>query len=112
MQYLLIICHDDAFAPNEVLFEEIGTWIAEMEQCGIRLYGNPLRPADSAKTVRVRKGKVRVTNGAFADTEEKMCAYDLIECADMDEAVEAASKHPMAKVATIEVRPVWANIHN
>ncbi|MCG8527298.1 MAG: YciI family protein [Opitutales bacterium] len=54
----------------------------------------------------------QVTSGPFADSNEKVCAYELIECANMEEAVGNASRHPMAKVATIEVRPVWSELAN
>ncbi|MBI5409623.1 MAG: transcription initiation protein [Nitrospirae bacterium] len=107
MQFLLIICHDDDFRPSERLFSDIKTWIEEMSSRGIRVYGNPLRPADDAITVRVRNGKLARTNAPFANSTEKMCAYELMECGSIEEAVEVASKHPMAKAATIEVRQVW-----
>lgn len=110
MQYLLIICHDESFVPAESLFTDIAAWIKEMEGRGIRKYGNPLRPPDDAATVRVRKGKILVTDGPFADSKEKMCAYELLECATIEEAIDAASKHPMSKAATIEVRPVWGDL--
>ena len=107
MQYLLIISHDDSFAPTEALLQDIGSWIREMESRNIRVYGNPLRPAGDATTVRVRKGKVTLNKGPFADSKEKMCAYELIQCSNDEEAIEVASRHPMASAATIEVRPVW-----
>jgi len=107
MQFLLIICHDNDFRPTEELFSDIKSWIEEMSHRGIRVYGNPLRPADDAVTVRVRNGKLTRMNTPFANSSEKMCAYELIECGSIEEAVEVASKHPMAKAATIEVRPVW-----
>ncbi len=110
MQFLLIITHDDAFAPTETLLAEIDAWISKMKTMGIRKYGNPLQPPSEAKTVRVRKGKTTVTNGPFANSREKMCAYELLECASLDEAVDAASGHPMATAATIEVRPIWADL--
>ncbi|HWI66505.1 MAG TPA: YciI family protein [Symbiobacteriaceae bacterium] len=110
MRYLLIICHDESFAPAETLFGEIGAWIGEMVDRGIHIDGQPLRPPGDAMTVRVREGSVQVTKGPFADSREKMCAYHLLECGSLEEAVDAASRHPMAKVATIEVRPVWADI--
>lgn len=109
-QFLLIISHDEAFAPGETLVAEIFDWIADMERRGFRVHGNPLRPPGEAITVRVRKGKVTRKTGPFADSGEKMCAYELLACADIDEAVAAAARHPMAKVATIEVRPVWAEL--
>ncbi len=110
MQYLLIISHDDQFTPTESLINDIGLWIQEMEHRKIRVYGNPLRPPCDAVTVRVRKNGVNVTNGPFADSNEKMCAYELIECVSIEEAIEAASRHPMARAATIEVRPVWGEL--
>lgn len=112
MQYLMIICHDDEFTPTETLVPDIIAWVKEMENRGIRVYGNPLRPASDATTVRVRKGKLLRTNGPFANSEEKMCAYELIECESVEEAIDVASQHPMAKVATIEVRPVWSELTN
>ena len=110
MQYLLIISHDESFVPTETLIAGIVVWIHEMEGRGIRKYGNPLRPPSDAKTVRVREGKVMLTDGPFADTHEKIAAYELIECASLEEAIDAASRHPMAKAATIEVRPIWADL--
>lgn len=112
MQYLLIISHDDFFAPTETLFKSIGAWIKEMEHRGVRVYGNPLRPAGDATTVRVREREVVLKNGPFANSKEKMCAYELIECSSDEEAIEVASRHPMAKAATIEVRPIWNELAN
>jgi hypothetical protein len=107
MRYLLIICHDDTFSPTDTLVKEIGVWIKKMEGKGIRVYGNPLRPASDATTVRVRGGKMVRTKGPFSMSKEKMCAYELIECSSIEEAIDVASQHPMAKAATIEVRPIW-----
>jgi hypothetical protein len=110
MQYLLMICHDDAFRPTPALIADIHAWIGEMDNRGIRVCGNPLRPSGEAVTVRMREGKLTRTRGPFARSKEKMCAYELIECASVDEAIGVAAGHPMAKVATIEVRPVWTEL--
>jgi len=110
MQYLLIISHDNFFAPTETLLKDIGAWIKKMERRGVRVYGNPLRPPGEAITVRVREGKVVLTKGPFSKSREKMCAYELIECSDAEEAIDVASQHPMAKAATIEVRPIWIEL--
>lgn len=107
MQYLLIICHDDAFTPSGKLFSDIDAWIKEMKSRGVRVYGNPLRPASDGTTVRIRNGKLQRASGPFAKSKEKMCAYELIDCQDLEEAVSVASRHPMAAAATIEVRPIW-----
>jgi len=110
MRFLLMICHDDAFRPTESLVAEILAWIREMEGRGIRVHGTPLRPAAEGVTVRVRDGKAIRTPGPFARSKEKMCAVELIECASREQAIEVALRHPMAKVATIEVRPVWSEL--
>jgi len=107
MQYMLMICHDDSFTPEENLNGETTGWVQEMEGRGVRTSGDRLRPAGEAKTIRVRHGGVRLAHGPFARTEEQIAGYDLIECADMDEAIEVATKHPMAKLGAIEVRQVW-----
>jgi hypothetical protein len=112
MQYLLIIAHDESFRPNQSLVADIQSWITEMKKRGVRVYGNPLRPPSEATTVRVRNGSLVRTNEPFASSREKMCAYELIECTSTEEAIEIASLHPMAKAATIEVRPVWNELAN
>ena len=110
MHYLLIVAHDASFAPTEHLVAEIMGWIKSMEARGIRIHGNPLRPASEAVTVRVRGGEVSRSSGPFSRSHEQMCAYELIQCASLDVALEVASEHPMAAVATIEVRPVWSQL--
>jgi hypothetical protein len=110
MQFLLIIAHDKSFAPTPALISGIGAWIGEMQRRGIRLGGNPLRPPRDATTVRVRKGRRQITAGPFSASREQMCAYELIECANLRQAISLAARHPMAKVATIEARPVWAEL--
>lgn len=110
MQFLLIIAHDDSFSPTETLVADIHCWIKEMTARGVLVSGNPLRPPGDAVTVRVRNHRLERSDGPFANSDEKICAYELIECSDIDEAVSLASKHPMVMVATIEVRPVWTEL--
>lgn len=109
-QFLFIISHDESFRPTKKLFRDIAAWIEAAEARGARVYGNPLRPPCDATTVRVRNGAVHLTEGPFAQSKEKMCAYELVACASMDEAIELAAEHPMAKAATIEIRPVWSEL--
>ena len=73
----------------------------------IRSIGERLAPPADGTTVRVRNGKVLLTNGPFVETKEIICGFDLIECSDLDEAIEVARKHPMATYGMIEVRPFW-----
>lgn len=110
MLFLLIICHDDAFRPTDELVDGIRNWIARMRSRGVLVHGNPLRPASSATTLRVRNGRRLLTEGPFADSDENICAYALIDCAHQEEAISIAAEHPMASAATIEVRAVWSEL--
>jgi hypothetical protein len=60
----------------------------------------------AAKTVRVRRRQLLLTDGPFAETKEQIGGLTIIECADMDEAVEIAAAHPAASYGTIEIRPM------
>ena len=73
---------------------------------GHRLGGEALRPAATARTVRVREGRISVTDGPFAETKEQLAGFYLIDAADIDEAVQIASRIPPARVGSIEVREV------
>lgn len=110
MHYLLIIAHDDAFVPTESLIRDIGRWVDDVQRRGVRVHGNPLRPPGDAITVRVRDGEPRLEPGPFSASKEQLCGYELLECGTVDEAVEIASTHPMARAASIEVRPVWSEL--
>ena len=66
-----------------------------------------VKAIEDATLVRVRDGEVLVTDGPFTESKEWIAGYDLIEAADLDEAIEIASKHPMARFGRIELRPVW-----
>jgi hypothetical protein len=107
MQYMLMICHDESFRPPEALEPEVITWVEEMKRRGMRISGDRFRPVSEAKTVRVRGGEVLVADGPLAETNEQIAGYDLIECANLDEAIAVASRHPMAKRGTVEVRQIW-----
>src|SRR5713101_8185109 len=65
-----------------------------------------LEPVRSARTVRVRHGKASVTDGPFAETKEHVGGFILIEAADMNQALEIAAGIPLAKLGSIEVRPI------
>ena len=58
----------------------------------------------------MNQGRPEITGGPFAATAEQMAAYELLECADLEEAVSLASRHPMATAGAIEVRPVWEEL--
>jgi hypothetical protein len=106
VKYLLLICVDEPIeAEPEDL--DVGPWVDEMDRRRVRLIGDRLRPASDATTVRVRDGNVLVTDGPYVETKEQMGGFDVIDCADLDEAIEIAAKHPIARFGMIEVRPFW-----
>ena len=74
---------------------------------GVLLAAEPLHPVETATTVRVRNGRVTVTDGPFAETKEQLGGYYLIEAPDLDAAISWAARCPGASHGTIEVRPVW-----
>ena len=106
MQYMFLIC-TDATAPEDTGPSDIEEWVEEMDGRGIRLSGQRLRPPADATVVKVRGGQLLVTDGPFAETKDWIAGYDIIECADLDEAIEVASKHEMARRGQIEIRPMW-----
>ncbi|HYN93545.1 MAG TPA: YciI family protein [Pilimelia sp.] len=106
MKYLLLICTD---GPVEATDAELDPqpWVEELGRRDVRLFGSRVCPASDATTVRVRDGEVVLTDGPFAETKEQMGGFDVIDCADLDEAIEVAAKHPMARFGMVEVRPFW-----
>jgi hypothetical protein len=107
---MLIICTDESenLSPEEILASPMFVpGREEMEKRGVLLGGERLRPSSDATTVQVRDGEVLLTDGPFAESKDLMGGFNLIECADLDEAIEVASKHPAASFGRIEVRPVW-----
>jgi hypothetical protein len=105
-RYMMLVCTDPAVDPREFArMEPVGPWVAEMGSRGVRLFGSELEPPGAARTVRVRDSRALVTDGPFAETKEQIAGFDVLECADLDEAIEAAAKHPMARAGILEVRP-------
>ena len=108
MKYMMIVCYDPALSSvKDDGGMDIDTWVSEMDGRGVRLEGEALSPED-ATTVRVRGGEVLVSDGPFAETKEIMVGYDMLECANLDEAIEVASKHPLARRGAMELRPFGA----
>jgi hypothetical protein len=79
---------------------------ADVRASGHCIASEALQPVASATTVRVRNGKVSVTDGPFAETKEALAGFYLIEARDLNEAIQIASRIPPAQVGSIEVRPI------
>ncbi|MEN3306498.1 MAG: hypothetical protein V7603_2700 [Micromonosporaceae bacterium] len=107
MRYLLMVWVDESVDAGPEELAEVGSWVGEMSGRGVRVLGDRLRPAAEAATVRVRGGDLLVTDGPYAETKEQIGGFDVIECADLAEAIEVAAKHPGAKDGTVELRPLW-----
>lgn len=73
---------------------------------GVMVGGNALQDVSTATTVRVRGGKAETTDGPFAETREVLGGYYLLDCKDLDEAIEFAAKIPGARYGSVEIRPV------
>ena len=113
MRYLLLICNDESamLARSEAEQAETlaayGAFQQEMGGRGLLEGGARLRPTSDATTVRVVEDEVLTGDGPFAETKEQIGGYYLVDCKDLDEAIEIASKHPIARYGTIEIRPIW-----
>jgi hypothetical protein len=112
MRYMLNIYTDEsrwATATPEDIGQTMAAYEAfgrEVTDKGAYRAGDGLQPTSAATTVRVRDGETLVTDGPFAETKEQLGGFYLLECKDLDEAIEWAAKIPGAKIGTIEVRPV------
>jgi hypothetical protein len=73
---------------------------------GVLLAAEALQPVDTATTVRVRNGKLSVTDGPFAETKEALAGFYLIDASDLNDAIQVAAKIPPAREGSIEVRPI------
>ena len=79
---------------------------AGLRASGYLIAAEPLQPVSTATTVRVRHGKVSITDGPFAETKEQLAGFYLIDARDLNEALQVAAKIPPAREGSIEVRPV------
>ena len=113
MRYLLLICTDEtadeARSPEEgaASMAEYGVFMEEMGKRGVLQGGERLRPTTDATTVRVRDGEILTSDGPFAETKEQVGGYFVVDCKNLDDAIEVAGKIPGARFGSIEVRPIW-----
>jgi hypothetical protein len=113
MRFLMLVLTDPTLeeAEGESPTHEppitIEAWVEETYGSGRAVEGDRLRPASDAKTVRRRKGEVIVSDGPFAEAYELIGGFDLLECDSLEEAVEIASRHPMASAGVIQLHPAW-----
>ena len=94
----------------DVLRGETLAYVEELRKNGCLVAAEPLQSVRTAKTVRVRDGKVSLTDGPFAETKETLGGFFLINAGDLNEAIAVASKWPSARLGSIEVRPIEAEL--
>ena len=105
MKYMMFVCSDLEPDTDPAPESDVERWVEENDAAGRRLEGMALAPVDAATTVRVRDGRLLVSDGPFAETKEVIVGFDLLECKDLDEAIEVARAHPMARRGRLELRP-------
>ncbi|MCM3906344.1 MAG: YciI family protein [Pyrinomonadaceae bacterium] len=109
MKYMLLVYFNEQ-ALSETDREHCYVESAQLAQLlnsnGQYLDASPLHPISTATSVRVRDGKRLVTDGPFAETREQLGGYYLIDARDLDEAIRVAERVPVARLGTVEIRPV------
>lgn len=112
MKYLCLIYIDEkkleALPKSELdaLMDETSAYNDMLQQSGRLISTAGLKPVQTATTVRMRKGKLSITDGPFAETKEVLGGFYLLEARDLNEAIQLASKSPSLAVGSVEVRPV------
>jgi hypothetical protein len=107
---MLMVCNDgtELMSPAQIdATADFVAWLRDVESRGASRHGTLMRPPDEAVTVRIRDGQRLLSDGPFAETKEWIAGCEIVECADLDEAIAIASTHPDAGRFPIEIRPFW-----
>ena len=119
MQYMLMCCIDEKAwtqlpdSEKHRIMQEYGALIQSLVTSGQFRGGGQLRSTSSATTVRMKGGKLALTDGPFAETKEQLGGYHLVECRDLDEALSIAARIPTLPArGAIEVRPLESTHDN
>jgi hypothetical protein len=111
MKYMLIFWVDESAEAtadeDAAMMSAVKSWVEKMTERGVLRHGGPLRSAGEARIVRVRDSELLISDGPFAETKEQIGGYDVVECVDLDMATAIAAAHPLARTASVEVRPFW-----
>src|ERR671925_1500805 len=111
-QYMLLVYEEEVDAAEQAEREHVTPMLLELHaslrEAGLLVDVHRLHSSESATSVRVREGQTEITDGPFAVTKEVLAGYYVLECADLDEALKQAERLPMARWATVEVRPVMS----
>jgi len=108
MKYLQLICIEGETGTPEAaasMRDNVGPWVEDTVARHINVVGKPLDQPETARTVRVRDGETLISDGPFIETKEFIGGLDILECENLDEAIDVASKHPVSWFHAIELRP-------
>jgi hypothetical protein len=109
VRYLLLISADEDVAEKAMAAGEFGgfaAWLEDLQRRGVLEAHEGLHPSPTATTVRVRGDEVLLTDGPFAEGREQVGGFALVNCRDLDEAIEIAAGHPATRFGQVEIRPV------
>jgi hypothetical protein len=110
MKYMLFTYRDPSVQldPEErsAIPAAVAAWCDEMDARGVRLEGHVLGTLTESRTIRVRDGEITVSEGPVAADAVHVAGFNILECADLDEALEVASKNPGARFGILELRPI------
>jgi len=108
MKYMMFVVSDTQ--PDSPRDEsDVDLWVDPLDASGKRVIGEVLAPQADSTVVKVRGGKVLTSRGPYVETAEVICGFDILEVDNLEEAIEIASRHPMARNGQLELRPfmVW-----
>jgi len=86
--------------------DAVAAWCEEMDARGVRLGGHVLGPLTETRTIRIRAGETLVGDGPVSEQTVQIAGFNILECADLDEALEVAAKNPGASFGILELRPI------
>ena len=109
MKYTLMVCAEEGIngVDESELLHAFSAFEDRMKARGVLVGTNRLRPTSTATRVKVRNGDLVIVDGPFAETNEQIAGFYVVECTDLDDAIGVASLIPAAAFGTIEVRPNW-----
>ncbi len=116
MQYMLLIMGNETTMNAATVVDDTGmsaeyaAFNAAMAKAGVIRGGERLRPTSATTSVRVRDKKAVVLDGHYAETQEQLGGFYIIETPNLDDAIEWAKKCPAAQFGTVEVRPIWPTV--
>lgn len=112
MKYLCLVYHEESKinalpeSEYDAIVSEVLDYREQLRQSGHYIASSPLQAVQTATTIRVRNGKMSITDGPFAETKEQLGGFYLIEARDLNDAIRVVSRMPPARLGCIEVRPL------